>query len=262
DSLAIPFATVILIVELHRRKRNGKLMLDSIRSNGVNKKFFENNESLADFDSLKMNRTLITYFFHYTSKSGGDAHLSYEASQILRSHVNEDTTMVYIKFSNAEGSLDEISFNICERGHFGWVFNCMIDLFLDQKCHTIQERTKMIQDFQRSYTVPQIEPYASFLLTERNQQECIALGLAKMHKHELKAVIIKIFRGEMPAKTEMGQCLLHPNCLYPTRKTCIGCEYLIPTEYLLISVTEQIKTTMLNLYNSKSARIKERELHF
>src|SRR5699024_1882038 len=55
---------------------------------------------------------------------------------------------------------------------------------------------------------------------------------------------------------------LHPNCLYPTRKTCIGCEYLIPTEYLLISVTEQIKTTMLNLYNSKSARIKERELHF
>src|SRR5699024_309186 len=227
DSLAIPFATVILIVELHRRKRNGKLMLDSIRSNGVNKKFFENNESLADFDSLKMNRTLITYFFHYTSKSGGDAHLSYEASQILRSHVNEDTTMVYIKFSNAEGSLDEISFNICERGHFGWVFNCMINLFLDQKCQTIQERTKMIQDFQRSYTVPEIETYASFLLTERNQKESIALRLAKMPKHELKDVIIKIFRGEMPAKTEMGQCLLHPNCLYPTRKTCIGCEYLI-----------------------------------
>src|SRR5699024_7628015 len=196
------------------------------------------------------------------SKSGGDAHFSYEASQILRSHVNEDTTMVYIKFSNAEGSLDEISFNICERGHFGWVFNCMINLFLDQKCQTIQERTKMIQDFQRSYTVPEIETYASFLLTERNQKESIALRLAKMPKHELKDVIIKIFRGEMPAKTEMGQCLLHPNCLYPTRKTCIGCEYLIPTEYLLISVTEQIKTTMLNLYNSKSARIKERELHF
>lgn len=66
----------------------------------------------------------------------------------------------------------------------------------------------------------------------------------------------------MPAKTELAQCLSHPNCPYPTRKTCIGCEYLVPTEYLLISVTEQIKTTMLNLYNAQTARIREREFHF
>ena len=262
DSLAIPFATAISIVELHRRKRDDRLLLSSINSNGVNKKFFQKNRSLENFDSLKMNRTLITYFFHYVSKSEGDAHLSYDASQILRSHINEDTTMVYIKFSNSEGSLDEISFNICERGHFGWVFNCMINLFFDQEHQTIQERTKMIQAFQENYTVPAIETYASFLLAERNQKESLALRIAKMSKEELKDVITMIFRGEMPAKTELAQCLSHPNCPYPTRKTCIGCEYLVPTEYLLISATEQIKTTMLNLYNSKTARIRERELHF
>lgn len=262
DSLAIPFATAISIVELHRRKRNDRLLLSSINANGVNKKFFQKNRSLENFDSLKMNRTLITYFFHHVSKSEGDAHLSYEASQILRSHINEDTTMVYIKFSNTEGSLDEISFNICERGHFGWVFNCMINLFFDQEYQTIQERTKMIQAFQENYTVPAIETYASFLLAERNQKESLAFRIAKLSKEELKDVITKIFRGEMPAKTELAQCLSYPNCPYPTKKTCIGCEYLIPTEYLLISITEQAKTTMFNLYNSKTARIKERELHF
>lgn len=262
DSLAIPFATAISIVELHRRKENERLMLTSIRSNGVNKRFFENNQSLLHFDSLKMNRTLITYFFHHVSQSEGDAHLSYEVSQILRSHINEDTTSVYIKFSNAGDSFDEISFNICERGHFGWVFNSMINLFFDQKNQTIQERTKMIQAFQENYTVPAIETYASFLLGERNQKESLALRLAKMSKEELKYVITKIFRGEMPAKTELAQCLSYPHCPYSTRKTCIGCEYLIPTEYLLISATEQIKTTLLNLYNSQTARIREREIHY
>ena len=261
DSLAIPFATAISIVELHRRKGNDRLMLSSIRSNGINKRFFEKSRSLERFDSLKMNRTLITYFFHHVSQSEGDAHLSYEASQILRSHINEDTTAVYIKFSNAGDSLDEISFNICERGHFGWIFNCMINIFFDQKNQTLQERTKMIQSFQENYTVPTIETYASFLLGERNQDMSLALRLAKMSKEELKYVITKVFRGEMPAKTELAQCLSHPHCPYPAKETCMGCEYLIPTDYLLISASEQIKTTLLNLYNSKTARTMERELH-
>lgn len=262
DSLAIPFATAISIVELHRRKKNEKLMLNSIRSSGLNKRFFEKKKELENFDSLKMNRTLITYFFHHVSQSGGDAHLSYEAAQILRSHESEDTTSVYIKFSNAGESFDEISFNICERGHFGWVYNCMINLFFDQKNQTLQERTEAIQAFQENYTVPTIETYASFLLTERNQNNSLALRLAQMSKEELKYLITKIFRGEMPAKTEHAQCLVHPECPYPTRKTCLGCENIIPTDYVLISVTEQIKTTMLNLYNSKTSRIREREFYY
>src|SRR5690625_3487831 len=132
-------------------------MLNSIRSNGINKRFFEKKKELESFDSLKMNRTLITYFFHHVSQSDGDAHLSYEAAQILRSHESEDTTSVYIKLSNAGESFDDISFNICERGHVGWIYNCMINLFFDQKNQTIQERTKAIQALQENYTVPTIE---------------------------------------------------------------------------------------------------------
>lgn len=262
DSLAIPFATAISIVELHRRKKDERLMLNSIRSSGINKRFFEEKKELESFDSLKMNRTLITYFFHHVSQSDGDAHLSYEAAQILRSHESEDTTSVYIKFSNAGESFDDISFNICERGHFGWIYNCMINLFFDQKNQTIQERTKAIQALQENYTVPAIETYASFLLTERNQNNSLALRLAQMSKEELKYLITKIFRGEMPAKTELAQCLVYPECPYPTRKTCLGCENIIPTDYVLISVTEQIKTTMLSLYNSKTSRIREREFYY
>src|SRR5690625_4841005 len=100
-----------------------------------------------------MNRTLITYFFHHVSQSDGDAHLSYEAAQILRSHESEDTTSVYIKFSNAGESFDDISFNICECGHFFWIYNCMCNLFFDLKNRCIQERTKSSHAQQENYTV-------------------------------------------------------------------------------------------------------------
>src|SRR5690625_5364461 len=128
-------------MKLHRRKKDEKMMLNLIRSNGINKRFFEKKKELESFDSFKMNRTLITYFFHHVSQSDGDAHLSYEAAQILRSHESEDTTSVYIKFSNAGESFDDISFNICERGHFGWIYNCMINLFFDQKNQTIDRKS-------------------------------------------------------------------------------------------------------------------------
>ncbi|WP_445480340.1 helix-turn-helix transcriptional regulator [Lysinibacillus irui] len=261
ESLALPFATAISIVELHRRKSNEKLMLSSIRSRGINKLFFERNRSLLQFDSLKMNRSLITYLFHHVSKSEGDAHFAYETAQILRSHKDEETTSVYIKFSDGNNTLDEISFNICERGHFGWVFNSMINLFFDQNNQTMLDRTKMIKKFQERYTIQDIETLASFLLNERNRNESIALRLARMSKENLKKVIIKVFRGEMPAKIEHAQCFSYPYCPYSTKKTCFGCEFLIPTDYLLFSVAEEINSSLLNLYNSNTKRSKERELY-
>src|SRR5699024_11261377 len=115
--------------------------------------------------------------------------------RILRSQEIEDTTSVYIKFTNAGESFDDISFNICERGHFGWIYNCIINLFFDQKNQTIQERAKAIQALQENYTVPTIETYASFLLTDRNQDNSLSLILAQMSKEELKYLITKIFRG-------------------------------------------------------------------
>src|SRR5699024_10196528 len=101
-----------------------------------------------------------------------------------------------------------------------------------------------------------------FLLTERNQNNSLALKLAQMTKEELKYVITKIFRGEMPAKTEFAQLLVHPECPYQTRKTCLGSVHIITTDHVLISATQQIKTTMLNLYNSKTSRISERTFYY
>ncbi|KGR85700.1 hypothetical protein CD30_19095 [Ureibacillus massiliensis 4400831 = CIP 108448 = CCUG 49529] len=262
DSLVESFATAISITELHRRKHNDKLMLTSIRARGTNKIFFENNPELARFHSVKMNRTLITYFFHHVSESEGDAHLSYEAAQILRSHKDEDTTKVYIKFSNPQGTLDSMAFHICERGHFGWVYNTMINLVLHQNEQKLEDRTALIKSFSEKYKVNELETYSSFLLAERNNKESLALRLSQLPKEDLKRLIVKIFRGEMPAKTAHAQCLIYPECKSPERKSCIGCEYLIPTEYLLLSISEQIETSLYKLYNSEFDWEKEREKHF
>ncbi|WP_060669317.1 helix-turn-helix domain-containing protein [Oceanobacillus caeni] len=262
DSLVEPFATAISITELHRRKYNDKLMLTSIRANGINKMFFEKKLELSGFHSVKMNRTLITYFFHHVSESDGDAHLSYEAAQILRSHLNEDTTKVYIKFSSPQGTLDSMAFNICERGHFGWVYNTMINLVLHQNEQKLEDRTSLIKSLSEKYKVNELETYSSFLLAERIKKESLALRLSKLPKEDLKRLIVKIFRGEMPARMAFAQCLTYPECKSPERTTCIGCENLIPTEYLLFSISEQIETSLYKIYNSEFEWDKEREKHF
>lgn len=262
DSLVEPFATAISIAELHRRKQNDKLILNSLKGNGINKMFFEKSPELSGFHSVKMNRTLITYFFHHVSESEGDANLSYEAAQILRSHINEDTTTVYIKFSSPQGTLDSMAFNICERGHFGWVYNTMINLVLHQNEQKLEDRTSLIKYLSEKYKVNELETYSSFLLAERNKKESLALRLSKLPKENLKKLIIKIFRGEMPAKIAHAQCLIYPECKSHERKTCIGCEYIIPTEYLLLSISEQIETSLYKLYNNKFEWEKEREMYF
>ncbi|MEC1787932.1 hypothetical protein P9E56_13985, partial [Schinkia azotoformans] len=142
------------------------------------------------------------------------------------------------------------------------VYNTMINLFLHQNEQTLEDRTSLIKSLSQSYNVNDLETYSSFLLEERYKRESLALRLSMLPKQDLKILIIKIFRGEMPAKIPHAQCLTFPICKFAERKTCIGCENIVPTDYLLISISEQINTTLYNLYNANFERARQREERF
>jgi len=259
NDLVVPFATAVVIVELHRRKWKDTLLLESIRHNFINKNFFKHKKDLSDFKSLKMNRTLLTYYFHHINESGKDADISYELTRTMRYHKDQDSTTVYIQFTNEDGPLDKVSLNLFNRGHFGWLYNSMINLYTEQSSQTLEERTKMIQLYRESYSPIQLEGLSSFLLQEQNNENSLPLRLAMMSKEELEIKLKKIFHGEMPAKMKHAQCFIFPKCSNKTATSCLNCEYIIPKDYLLFSIGEELKKLIESIKSTKFETVRERD---
>lgn len=258
NDLVVPFATAIVIVELHRRKWKDTLLLESMKGK-INKKFFKHKKGLSDFKSLKMNRTLLTYYFHHINESGKDADISYQLTRTMRYHKDEDSTTIYIQFTNEDGPLDKVSLNLFNRGHFGWLYNSMINLYMDQETQTLEERTKMIQLYRETYTPIQLEGLSSFLMKEQNIENSLPLRLARMSKEELEIKLRKIFYGEMPAKMKHAQCFIFPKCNNKAATSCLNCEYIIPKDYLLFSIDKELERLIESIKSTEFEAIRERD---
>ncbi|MHB0859947.1 hypothetical protein ACYCS5_01535 [Paenibacillus sp. SEL3] len=62
-----------------------------------------------------------------------------------------------------------------------------------------------------------------------------------MTTDEASEILNKVYEDKMPGHTEHTQCFVHPNCIHPTAITCVGCPNMIPKNYLLISVSNELK---------------------
>ncbi|KRF55460.1 hypothetical protein ASG98_00045 [Bacillus sp. Soil531] len=235
--MVLPFATAIIICELHRRKNNKETLLYSMKR-GIHKKFFKHSSTLNNFHSLKMNHSLITYFFHHVMEETEDADIAYELSRNLRSHLSEDTTMIYIHSSNKDGHVNKASSHLFRRGHFGWLYNSIINLIKLEK-YSLEEKTKLIEQSSRIFSPFQLERLSQFLLIEQKQHLSVIKRLLTFDKKELEDKINNILTGKSPAKVKHAQCFTHPVC--SKNHDCLSCEYLIPKDYLLFSMDIEIK---------------------
>jgi hypothetical protein len=170
------------------------------------------------------------------------ADIAYELSQRLRGHTDLDSTATYIKSTNKDGSIDRVSLNLVNRGHFGWLYHFIVEHYFDSaENHTMEQRTKYMMALREEYTPVELESLSHFLMKRQQERESLALQIAKMPKQELTHLLYRISRGEMPAKIKHGQCFTYPECNKPTAVSCLSCEHLIPKTYLLISMDQEIK---------------------
>ncbi|MEX2462148.1 MAG: hypothetical protein WD469_12785, partial [Paenibacillaceae bacterium] len=254
--MQIPAATVLIIAELHRRKTNDEYLIRFSKSNrgAFNQSsslFFKERPDLETFKSLKMNRTLLTYFFHSVAEIEGNADIAYELAQRLRAHKELDTTATYIQATNSDGSLDKVSINLFNRGHFGWLYHFMIHALFQIEINklTMEQQTILIQEFRSKYTPGNLEGMAYFLKSQHDEKVSLALKIANMPKSEIQTTLNKVFRGEMPAKIQHAQCLVYPNCSSPTASTCLTCSNIIPKTFLMISIIEEINKRVDSINN-------------
>lgn len=243
-------ATACVISELHCRTLDSSILEDKQRLLGTfitgsqpdsiyvqtsgqlaHMRFLEADPKLQPFSSRKLNNSTMTYlFFDITEDNQDNAELAIEIPKWTRSHEDVNSTAVYIKVTNRDGSLDRVAINLFRRGHFGWLYNYMVRLACNEQGHIqkLEERTTSIQALRAEYTPLQLEGWAKSLIHQKQGRQTVIQRLSKMQRDTLQRLVIDIYKGKMPSRDGCGQCLHFPGCKYPQRKTCIGCSEFIP----------------------------------
>lgn len=268
----LPAGYAFIINELHRRRSGDNYLLQTLISNDLKARtpnnqhlnFFRHNTLLKDFKSLVMNRSTMTYLFNSIVDDSPDPELALAYTQQTRSHKQESSTAVYVKATNFDGSLGNISLNLFNRGHFGWIYNTLIKLMLEDTNlnQPIDIRTDLIKDLRNEFNPSQIEEWATFLRLMEKKRDYILKFLSGLDQIEIKRLINAIFKGEMPSRNANGQCLTSPDCKNPHLKSCFSCEYFIPQVYAIIHIKVEIEQLIASIESTKYSTIIERDSHF
>ncbi|MGC6588086.1 helix-turn-helix domain-containing protein [Paenibacillus sp. Dod16] len=278
-------ATACVLSELHCRTLDSNMLEDKRRLLGTfivgsqpdsiyaqtsgqeaHMRFLETDPKLQPFSSRKLNNSTMTYlFFDITEDDQDNAELAIEIPKWVRSHEDVNTTAVYIKVTNKDGSMDRVAMNLFKRGHFGWLYNFMVRLACSQQGHAqkLEERTATIQALRTEYTPIQLEGWAKSVIQKNQGRETVIQRLSKMPTDFLKRLIIEIYKGNTPSRDGCGQCLRFPECEFPQRKTCIGCPEFIPqVQEVMIEARREFFRLIESIKNSHSETIIQRDSFF
>ncbi|MGN8768012.1 hypothetical protein ACTNDP_00100 [Paenibacillus barengoltzii] len=267
-------ATSMVLSELHRRlsknKNNSHILLSTFKEgrtiSTVPKKFhlrfFEERPHLKVFRSLVMNRSTMTYLFYgITEENNKDSDLALELIQHVRSHTDQNTSAIYVKATNKDGSINRVSYNLCRRGHFGWLYNYMIMAAAQSADvrQTLEDRTQSIELLRKDLSLQQTERWAEFFNTVRHRRKTIMQMLYRLSREDLIKIIIQVYSGKMPSKSEYGQCLAHPKCSYPRRSSCFGCEWFIPQYFILTEANNEIQRLIKSIKECQYGALIDRD---
>src|SRR5690606_35202525 len=128
-------ATAYAICQFHSLKANdGEIIHFNTKHNQPYKrvwKLFFCDERFEDFNTLKMNRSLITHLYNNIKDKTGDSYVAYELARALRNHeapndLDEyefsETTKIYIRQASKEGFIDNAIVELFDRGEFGYLY--------------------------------------------------------------------------------------------------------------------------------------------
>ena len=301
--LIVPLAHALVISEMHRKKNNNALLLNTfvsdskfqtVYTSGLRKhKEFFNKSALPNdfkFHSQTMNRSVATYlFFSIVEEDSENADLALTLTQNSRSHVDTNSTAIYIQLTNKDGYINRVSINLFRRGYFGWLYNHLILIALQDENvnHTLEQRTTAIEELRKSYSPLQTEQLGQLFLdytstgdierfSEESQNDdypkllteiysksnSVIEKLKKYSRDEIKKIIVKLAKNELPSKNEFGQCLIHPDCKYPLVENCFKCEYFIPQYLILIELKQELNKIIDLIHASDNTAIIRKYTYF
>ena len=99
----------------------------------------------------------------------------------------------------------------------------------------------------------------------RGEVELAFKSFMVSHKENIKDIMLKLSLGEAPGKSEYSQCLLktvdRSSCAYPSRESCVGCEYSIKETYFLLELNQKIQEKVSQIQQTSSDFDSKRYMH-
>lgn len=251
----IPTAIAFIIVERHRRQKNLSTLfsMNKIEPYKLPEKL---GDSIIGFNNRKANRSLLTYCHKVASETEGYSEIAYTLSSYLRSHKPNlyqvaDTTSQYIYAKNKDGNIMDISNHLFRRGVFGWLYKVLMNLVYVDEQMTLEEMTKEIEEIKSSVTPFGLEAISKYMELESINRKEMLNELLHTPKEELKDVVDHLLNNQLSSKEDNVYCLKYKQCPFKTKVNCSGCRYSIPTNYSLLSVSNEIIVLLDKLDNTR-----------
>ncbi|KZS43380.1 hypothetical protein AWU65_25030 [Paenibacillus glucanolyticus] len=82
----------------------------------------------------------------------------------MRGHTDKNSTATYIQAVNKDGSIERVSLNLFNRGHFGWLYHHLIRLSMPNAPQLeVEQSTALIEQFRKELSPYQLEQLGQFL---------------------------------------------------------------------------------------------------
>ncbi len=251
-----PVAVAYVLCELHRREKGNKYVLHSFRTSNIEISdwtSFTDNLDEKPLSNRKANHSFATYTFETAVKYHDTEKYAYTLNSILRAHkisnsMKSETTSIYIKVNDKDGPIMEASHHISRRGHFGWLYQTIVTMVYEVDKWTQEDVTQAIERIKEEYTPSMIENMSEFLRYKYKEISDVLKELILMEPSEIKERIHLVLLGQSPSRTEHCQCFINGGnpiksknrCPNKERKSCLGCKYLIPTVYTLLTLKHEL----------------------
>ena len=231
-------ATALIICELHRRKVG--IDKNTIFNHRIDNYYLA--KVLAkvnvNFMSRKLNKSLLTYSF-ITAVQTGKSVIAYELQSYSRSHTTylgklNEVTKVYLETTNTDGHYTEVAKHLFERGFFGWQLDMVLNLLFNGEEYTLENKTIAIKELNDVIPPKLVDHFSTFVHTKYDEMYDFLNELMLLSKDQLIEKLRIISEEKSPSLIEHSQCFKGiENCPYKPIKNCLGCKYLLPTNYLL-----------------------------
>jgi|GEM_PF-5766022 len=249
DSLSISFTFAVIFCEF--RLRNFQIIESEYLINFYNKynsyskkignRFLQilQLDFEFEFESMKMNRSLLSIYSSISRKEGKD---SIQVPKHIRGHLNAEMTNYYIEISDED--IDEIIEKLFDFDYFGYVYKTLSKSVIsieDQKDNElIHSNSKVIKLIFGDILKIENSAITLSYLSQRNKD--INLYLDKYSQEELNKNLKLIKLGLNYSKIENFQCLF-AECIAKSSE-CSKCPFAIPHFYSLMVLSERIKVNV------------------
>lgn len=264
EVLKVPFVTAILCGEYHRIKTNSSELFGPFKVTPPRSKTFKQfsfYDSCSNCVPLKVRRanyTLLYSTYDTAVKDPKNSDTALLLASSLRSHkidgvnLGSDITAAYLIFDNARIPEDVLSYHLFKRGNFGFLYFILIDaVFGTEYFQSIGEVTESIEGMRMFLDPMGLEIICNYLKKQYNQKPKLIESLSKRLNKDWEGVIDDIAMGFSPSKNANIDCVLCNHCIYPSKTSCIGCEYAIPQIYVLKTINGRLEYLIKRIKKTK-----------